>query len=101
MHPAGLAEVERAKSDGRWDAAYARSGLKRVIDALHSFDAGDSSFSQERWRLEKVLKRIDDKAAELCRTRREVLHVLCRLQCREVPIHEHWPPGSCVTSFRT
>ena len=23
MHPAGLAEVERAKSDGRWDAAYA------------------------------------------------------------------------------
>jgi uncharacterized protein YdeI (YjbR/CyaY-like superfamily) len=23
MHPAGLAEVERAKSDGRWEAAYA------------------------------------------------------------------------------
>jgi len=23
MHPAGLAEVERAKGDGRWDAAYA------------------------------------------------------------------------------
>ena len=23
MHPAGHAEVERAKSDGRWDAAYA------------------------------------------------------------------------------
>jgi uncharacterized protein YdeI (YjbR/CyaY-like superfamily) len=23
MHPAGVAEVERAKSDGRWDAAYA------------------------------------------------------------------------------
>jgi uncharacterized protein YdeI (YjbR/CyaY-like superfamily) len=23
MHPAGLAEVERAKDDGRWDAAYA------------------------------------------------------------------------------
>jgi uncharacterized protein YdeI (YjbR/CyaY-like superfamily) len=23
MHPAGLAEVERAKADGRWDAAYA------------------------------------------------------------------------------
>jgi uncharacterized protein YdeI (YjbR/CyaY-like superfamily) len=25
MHPAGLAEVERAKADGRWDAAYAGS----------------------------------------------------------------------------
>jgi len=23
MHPAGLAEVERAKEDGRWEAAYA------------------------------------------------------------------------------
>ena len=23
MHPAGQAEVERAKADGRWDAAYA------------------------------------------------------------------------------
>ena len=23
MHPAGVAEVERAKADGRWDAAYA------------------------------------------------------------------------------
>jgi uncharacterized protein YdeI (YjbR/CyaY-like superfamily) len=25
MHPAGLAEVQRAKADGRWDAAYAGS----------------------------------------------------------------------------
>lgn len=25
MHPAGIAEVERAKADGRWDAAYAGS----------------------------------------------------------------------------
>jgi uncharacterized protein YdeI (YjbR/CyaY-like superfamily) len=25
MHPAGLAEVERARADGRWDAAYAGS----------------------------------------------------------------------------
>jgi uncharacterized protein YdeI (YjbR/CyaY-like superfamily) len=23
MHPAGVAEIERAKNDGRWDAAYA------------------------------------------------------------------------------
>jgi uncharacterized protein YdeI (YjbR/CyaY-like superfamily) len=26
MHPAGLAEVERAKADGRWEAAYAGPG---------------------------------------------------------------------------
>ena len=50
--------------------------LDEVIDALHSFDTGDSGCSQERWRLEKVLERIDDKVAELRRTRREVLHVL-------------------------
>ena len=29
MHPAGLAEVERAKADGRWDAAYAGSAHHR------------------------------------------------------------------------
>jgi len=61
--------------------------LDEVIDALHSFDAGDPSCSQERWRLEKVLKRIDEKVAELRRTRRDVLRVLadcsagkCRFQ---------------------
>jgi uncharacterized protein YdeI (YjbR/CyaY-like superfamily) len=26
MHPAGIAEMERAKEDGRWEAAYAGSG---------------------------------------------------------------------------
>jgi uncharacterized protein YdeI (YjbR/CyaY-like superfamily) len=30
MHPAGLAEVERAKSDGRWEAAYAGPGMIEV-----------------------------------------------------------------------
>ena len=30
MHPAGLAEVERAKADGRWDAAYAGSATIEV-----------------------------------------------------------------------
>lgn len=40
MRPAGLAEVERAKADGRWDAAYAGSktievpaGLRAALDA--------------------------------------------------------------------
>ena len=61
--------------------------LGEVIDALHSFDVGDPSCSEERWRLEKVLDRIDDKVAELRRTRRDVVRVLadcsagnCRFQ---------------------
>ncbi|MDH6136785.1 uncharacterized protein YdeI (YjbR/CyaY-like superfamily) [Kitasatospora sp. MAA4] len=30
MHPAGLAEVERARADGRWDAAYASARTAEV-----------------------------------------------------------------------
>jgi uncharacterized protein YdeI (YjbR/CyaY-like superfamily) len=34
MQPAGVAEVERAKADGRWDAAYAGSSTMEVPDDL-------------------------------------------------------------------
>ncbi len=34
MHPAGRAEVERARSDGRWDAAYAGPATIEVPDDL-------------------------------------------------------------------
>ncbi|SCF20964.1 Uncharacterized conserved protein YdeI, YjbR/CyaY-like superfamily, DUF1801 family [Micromonospora viridifaciens] len=34
MHPAGLAEVERAKADGRWDAAYAGQATAEVPEDL-------------------------------------------------------------------
>jgi uncharacterized protein YdeI (YjbR/CyaY-like superfamily) len=34
MRPAGLAEVEAAKSDGRWDAAYAGPRAATVPDDL-------------------------------------------------------------------
>ncbi|HEY2192526.1 MAG TPA: YdeI/OmpD-associated family protein [Actinomycetospora sp.] len=34
MHPAGLAEVERAKADGRWEAAYAGPATAEVPDDL-------------------------------------------------------------------
>jgi uncharacterized protein YdeI (YjbR/CyaY-like superfamily) len=36
MQPAGLAEVERAKADGRWDAAYASPSSATVPDDLAS-----------------------------------------------------------------
>jgi uncharacterized protein YdeI (YjbR/CyaY-like superfamily) len=40
MHPAGLAEVERAKADGRWDAAYAGSATIQVpADLQEALDA--------------------------------------------------------------
>lgn len=34
LHPAGRAEVERAKADGRWEAAYASSSTIEVPDDL-------------------------------------------------------------------
>jgi uncharacterized protein YdeI (YjbR/CyaY-like superfamily) len=34
MHAAGIAEVERAKSDGRWQAAYHGPATIQVPDAL-------------------------------------------------------------------
>jgi uncharacterized protein YdeI (YjbR/CyaY-like superfamily) len=34
MRPAGLREVERAKADGRWDAAYEPQSAARVPDDL-------------------------------------------------------------------
>jgi uncharacterized protein YdeI (YjbR/CyaY-like superfamily) len=53
MHPAGLAEVERAKGDGRWDAAYAgpatievpadlQQALEQEPDAKAMFDGLNS-----------------------------------------------------------
>jgi uncharacterized protein YdeI (YjbR/CyaY-like superfamily) len=34
MHPAGIAEVERAKADGRWEAAYGGSSEIEVPSEL-------------------------------------------------------------------
>ena len=36
MRPAGLAEVERAKADGRWEAAYAGQAGAQVPDDLRA-----------------------------------------------------------------
>ncbi len=34
MHPAGIAEMERAKADGRWEAAYGGSAELEVPSEL-------------------------------------------------------------------
>jgi len=43
MTPAGLAEVERAKADGRWDRAYARQSNATVPDDLQTALDADPS----------------------------------------------------------
>jgi uncharacterized protein YdeI (YjbR/CyaY-like superfamily) len=40
MHPAGIAEVERAKADGRWDAAYhGPAAIEVPVDLAAALDA--------------------------------------------------------------
>lgn len=41
MHPSGLVEVERAKADGRWDAAYAGQASAGVPEDLANALAGN------------------------------------------------------------
>jgi uncharacterized protein YdeI (YjbR/CyaY-like superfamily) len=75
MRPAGLAEVERAKADGRWDAAYAGQramgipdDLQRELDArpqAAAFFAGLSS--QNRY---SILYRLQDAKRPETRARR-------------------------------
>jgi DNA-binding transcriptional MerR regulator len=50
--------------------------LDEVIDALHATDRGDVTCESERWRLERVLARIDAKIAELQAVQSEVSSVM-------------------------
>jgi DNA-binding transcriptional MerR regulator len=50
--------------------------LDEVIDALHATDHGEVSCASERWRLEAVLDRIDNRISELQATRRHVQDVI-------------------------
>ena len=43
MRPSGLAEVEAARADGRWDAAYERQSTAPVPDDLAAALAADPS----------------------------------------------------------
>jgi uncharacterized protein YdeI (YjbR/CyaY-like superfamily) len=44
MQPAGLREVERAKADGRWDAAYDRQGAAAIPEDLQrELDANETA----------------------------------------------------------
>jgi uncharacterized protein YdeI (YjbR/CyaY-like superfamily) len=75
MHPAGLAEVERARADGRWEAAYAGPNASTVPDDLqHELDGRptareffDGLSSQDRY---AILYRLDEAKRPETRARR-------------------------------
>ncbi|MFJ3643396.1 YdeI family protein [Streptomyces sp. NPDC090108] len=75
MRPAGLAEVERAKADGRWEAAYEGARTASVPDdlaeALAANPAAAESFaaldSQNRY---SILYRVQDAKRPETRARR-------------------------------
>lgn len=75
MRPAGLAEVERARADGRWDAAYDSPSTITVPDdlraALDATPAAGEAFAkldaQNRY---AILYRIHDAKRPETRTRR-------------------------------
>jgi uncharacterized protein YdeI (YjbR/CyaY-like superfamily) len=91
MHPAGLREVERAKADGRWDAAYASPSTATVPDDLQAaLDADDeaSAFfatldSANRY---AILYRVQDAKRPETRARRIEKYVAMLREHRK--IHE-------------
>ncbi|HEY7594492.1 MAG TPA: YdeI/OmpD-associated family protein [Actinophytocola sp.] len=75
MHPAGLREVEAARADGRWDAAYAGSAgstvpddLRRALDASPRAAAFFTTLtSQNRY---AILYRVEEAKRPETRARR-------------------------------
>jgi len=54
--------------------------LDEIIDALRAHDSGESSEASQLWRMEAVIDRIDDRIAELRRTRRNLTATIA--ECR-------------------
>jgi uncharacterized protein YdeI (YjbR/CyaY-like superfamily) len=75
MSPAGLAEVERAKADGRWDSAYDSPVTATVPDDLAAALAGNAGAAEAFARLDgrnryAILYRIQDARRPETRARR-------------------------------
>ena len=94
MHPAGIAEMERAKSDGRWDAAYAGPAEIEVprdfAEALAASPKAQSMFetlsSQNRY---AVLYRIT--TAKRAETRARKIEEFVSMLARGETIHPQKP----------
>jgi uncharacterized protein YdeI (YjbR/CyaY-like superfamily) len=91
MQPAGLREVERAKADGRWDAAYESPRTATVPDDLQAaLDADDEARaffeSLDNANRYAILYRVQDAKKPETRARRIEKYVaMCRERRR---IHE-------------
>lgn len=75
MRPAGLAEVERAKTDGRWEAAYAPPASAEVPDDLQQALDANPKAAEFFAALNKsnrfaILYQLDDAKKPETRTRR-------------------------------
>jgi uncharacterized protein YdeI (YjbR/CyaY-like superfamily) len=75
MQPAGLREVERAKADGRWDAAYGRQSLAEIPDDLQQALDGNPAAREffatlNRQNRYAILYRIHDAKKPETRARR-------------------------------
>lgn len=74
--PSGYREYERATIDRiRLTRELQAIGfsLPEVVDALVAHDAGDATCASERWRLDVVLDRVDQKLAELAALRGRIV----------------------------
>jgi MerR, DNA binding len=67
--------------------------LDEVIDALHATDRGGLTCQSERWRLEAVLDRIDNKIAELGAARHQVQAVMSACDKRHLLVR-HRPANT-------
>jgi uncharacterized protein YdeI (YjbR/CyaY-like superfamily) len=100
MQPAGLEEVERAKADGRWDAAYASQRSATVPDdlrrALEANPAAKAFFAElDGANRYAILYRLEDAKRPATRARR--LETFVGMLSRGERIHESGkrsgPPG--------
>jgi uncharacterized protein YdeI (YjbR/CyaY-like superfamily) len=91
MRPAGLAEIEAARADGRWDAAYASQRTATVppdlVDALARDDAARGSFESlnrtDRYAVILRLLKARGPAARETRLRRAVDELRAKTQPRD------------------
>ena len=91
MQPAGAREVERAKADGRWDAAYAGAASATVPDDLQAALADDPRASKAFAVLDStnryaILYRVQDAKRPETRARRIAQYVAMLSEGRK--IHE-------------
>jgi uncharacterized protein YdeI (YjbR/CyaY-like superfamily) len=91
MQPAGLAEVERARADGRWDAAYASQGTATVPDDFQaaldaSPEAAHRFAALDRANRYAMIYRVGDAKKPETRARR-IAQFIAMLEHGEV-IHE-------------